>query len=153
MSFHRRDAETQRMSKRNSNHGSEASAESRRGMKAAVASCNLPLRLCASAVILCALTACTVAPKPVTDKVASYDGNAQNSGFISWASDGGGIITPHARDRYNALIELYGTRFLPPLKYDAGITATPTNTFHIDAEHLVQFGIMNAWRKSSLTNH
>lgn len=97
------------------------------------------------------LAGCTVAPRVVTESVASFDGNQQNSGFIGFTTNGAGIITPHARDRYNALVATYSAKFLPPLTADSGITPTATNTFLIDAEHLSDFGIMNHWRKQTLT--
>lgn len=95
-------------------------------------------------VIGCARTVTPVIPH---DTQASWDGNQQNSGFIGWAQDGSGIITPHARDRYNALVSVYGTNFAPVLKLDAGLIATTTNTFLIDAQHLVYFDTMNRWKK------
>src|SRR3954452_19592852 len=81
----------------------------------------------------------TVTPDAVRDHQASFDGNAQNSGLIAELPDRSCVITPHARERYNALIEKFGARFTPPLVRDAGITATITNTFVIDAEHFTKF--------------
>ncbi len=63
--------------------------------------------------------------------VASWDGREQNSGLIAIDSAFNGVITPHARDRYNAL------NVGAPL--DQGVSATATNTFLIDAEHLARF--------------
>jgi hypothetical protein len=99
--------------------------------------------------VLCVLCcACTVTPRTIKDSGASFDGNDRNSGFIAYAPDGAGIITPRARGRYNGLVANYGTRFSPPLKLDDGLRATTTNTFLIDAEHLVDFGVMTGWRRS-----
>lgn len=89
----------------------------------------------------------TVIPKPVQANVASYDGDVQNSGLVSLTNSNGvmvAIITPHARDRYNGLIAIFGTNFIPPITLDAGITPAPPN-FRIDAEHLVDFMRMNRW--------
>lgn len=90
----------------------------------------------------------TVTPKIVVSKTASWDGTNQNSGFIAWAPDGQGIITPHARDRYNALVSVYGASFKPALNKDDGIKQTSTNTFVITQQALKNFGTMNEYRKS-----
>jgi hypothetical protein len=80
----------------------------------------------------------------------SWDGNVRNSGFTNWHTNDTGIIygvlTPHARDRYNGLIEQYGDRFTPPLKRDYGIINNQTN-FFITSEGLYNFIKMNRWRK------
>lgn len=91
----------------------------------------------------------TVVPKPTTDKVASWDGTNQNSGFIGFQPDGSGRITPHARDRYNGLVAIYGKHFIPPLVPDAGLKPDGENWI-IDPEHLVKFATMNRWRKSGI---
>ena len=103
--------------------------------------------------LLVVLAGCTtVRPKIVEDAMASWDGGEQNSGVIALTSQHGAIITQHARDRYNSLINVYGDRFNPSLSKDAGITTLFTDppTFQIDAEHLVKFMQMNRWRKSGL---
>jgi hypothetical protein len=89
----------------------------------------------------------TVTPRQVESPTASWDGTNQNSGFIGWTADGSGIITPHARDRYNGLIDIYGKRFIPPLVFDYGIQPTAANTFTITPEALSDFATMNRWRK------
>lgn len=66
----------------------------------------------------------TVTPKRVIAKEASFDGNSQTSGEIRF-SDGSLLITTNARDRYNALIDLYGNTFTPPIKRDFGVTSGP----------------------------
>lgn len=90
----------------------------------------------------------TVIPLQVTSAAASFDGGERNSGFIGWTTNGCGIITPHARDRYNALIVDYGARFHPPLKPDYGIMPSATNTFIITPEALSDFAAMNRWRRN-----
>ena len=66
-------------------------------------------------------SACTIVPKPVRDARASFDGNTANSGFLQFNADGSGRITPHARERYNGLVKLYGAHFTPPLAANAGL--------------------------------
>jgi hypothetical protein len=90
----------------------------------------------------------------VADNQASYDGAEQNSGLLGFTTNGqgqvtGAVITPHARDRYNALVAAYGARYQPAVKPDDGIVPTGTNTFRIDAEHLIKFSAMNRWRKQA----
>ena len=102
------------------------------------------------------LCSCTVIPKTVQANVASYDGGVQNSGWICATTNStgqidGAIVTPHWRDRYNALIEVYSTNFFPRLVPDAGITPAPPN-FHVDAQHEVYFMQMNRWHKSQTPN-
>lgn len=96
-----------------------------------------------SAALLICGCAKTIIPKPVVEQQASWDGNEQNSGFLGFTADGHGILTGHARDRYNALIDLYGKDFHPPLEHDAGIgTAPPASgipAFSIDGQHLEYF--------------
>jgi hypothetical protein len=96
---------------------------------------------------LLAIVGCTtVTPRLVESPAASWDGTNQNSGFIGW-SGASGLITPHARDRYNALIQIYGQKFAPPLVADYGLTATSSNVFLIKPEALTDFATMNRWRK------
>lgn len=98
-----------------------------------------------SLVIVCG---CTVTPVIVKPSSPSFDGANQNSGVIGLDSAGNAIITPSKRDRYNGLIlSGYGTNFIPHLILDAGITPTTTNTFLIDPEHLVKFGVMEWHRR------
>jgi hypothetical protein len=107
------------------------------------------LVLTALAIILLinALSGCTTAtPRVVESPAASWDGTNQNSGFIGWSGHSG-VITPHARDRYNALIEIYSKKFVPPLLTDYGITATTSNVFLITPEALADFVLMNRWHK------
>jgi len=92
----------------------------------------------------------TVAPRAANDVVASFDGGVQNSGFIGFTEDGSGVITQHAKDRYNGLIGIYGNKFIPVLVTDEGVNAYTNGTYLIDAEHLVKFGTMNQWRRDGV---
>ncbi len=108
---------------------------------------NLQIKICKFAIVAL-LTGCapTVTPRVVRSSEASWDANEQNSGFLGFDAAGNGILTPHAKGRYDALLGLYGALFVPPLVREAGITRTATNTFLIDAEHLADFATMNRWR-------
>lgn len=109
------------------------------------------------------LTGCagTVTPKTVQSSQASWDAGQQTSGILNGETVNGkkGFhVTVHFRDRYNALIDTYGSKFQPPLTHDAGIThdeVGPNNVdgkdwpsdYHIDAEHMADFLKMNRWKK------
>ena len=92
----------------------------------------------------------TVAPKQASSGRPSWDGSSQNSGFIGFDQAGNGILTAHARDRYNELMDRYGKKFSPPVRQDDGLTATATNTWLIDPQHLSSFMTANRWRKQEL---
>lgn len=99
----------------------------------------------------------TVVPDPVRVSAPSWDGTNQNSGLICLTTNGTAIITPHARDRYNALALRYGTNFAPPLQFDSGVREVTCSSngafagtlYEIDNEHLAKFAIMNRWRKEN----
>lgn len=102
-------------------------------------------------VVVLACTGCTstetVVPTAVHSGQASFDGGAQTSGIL-YAQGDGFVVTASFRARYNALIDLYGAAFLPPLSRDAGLTQLSPSTWLIDAAHLERFLRMNTWRKS-----
>jgi hypothetical protein len=91
----------------------------------------------------------TVVPKTIDANVASFDGNEQNSGILR-STPAGYVITPHFRDRYNALIDVYGDDFLVHLKRDEGITPLSPTELLIDRQHLDKFLEMLAWQRSGL---
>ncbi len=95
----------------------------------------------------------TVIPKQATPTVATIDGGEQNSGLIRFDDLGRGVITTGARERYNALVRLYGNQFLVPLVEDAGVQSGAFEdkygpTYLIDAEHLRCFAIMANWYRN-----
>src|ERR1035441_9914924 len=92
-----------------------------------------------AALLLLAGCAGTVIPVIPTATQASFDGTNQNSGFLGFDASGRGVITPACRERYNGLVADYGAAFKPPVRTDAGITTTVTNTFLIDPQYLVDF--------------
>jgi hypothetical protein len=89
----------------------------------------------------------TVRPTLVTSAQASWDGNRQNSGLIGRDTAGNFILTPHAHDRYVALVSLYATNFNPKLTPEPGLSQTSTNTFLMDAQHMEYFARMSRWKK------
>ncbi len=99
----------------------------------------------------CVLAGCG-SVKPIASKEASWDNGVQDSGLIEFLSDGSGVITAHARDRYNALAKAYGKRFSPRLRPDDGIRPGVVwdrgPTYIIDPEHLQKFMLMNQWSKA-----
>lgn len=94
------------------------------------------------------LTGCAtqIAPKTNVPKSASYDQNVANSGVLGISPDGGRIVSPHFADRYNSLIDVYGSNFNPKLKHGDGITCGKT-TCIIDLQHYVDAGIMIQWKR------
>jgi len=90
----------------------------------------------------------TVTPRTVLSSQASWDGTNQNSGFIGFEGSAG-IITPHARDRYNALLEIYGKKFNPPVTFDYGVWPYAGGNYIISPQALTYFTQMNRWRKST----
>lgn len=108
----------------------------------------LGLILCSATCFL--LPGCTVRPKVVRNVQPSFDGNKQNSGLIDHDGLGNAIITPHARDRYNSLLDDYGKLFNPPVNRDDGILPTATNTYLLDAQHEFIFATANRWRKQKV---
>ena len=110
------------------------------------------LSIFAFAFALAAIAVCigctTVVPETIHANAASWDGTNQNSGFIGW-TNGQGIITVHAAERYTGLIAIYGKRFVPPLTPGYGLT--PTNgVYWITPEAITDFAKMNRWRKAEL---
>lgn len=98
-----------------------------------------------SAVLLAGCTT-TVIPKHVKPAVASFDGGEQNSGILAFRADGSVTITPHARDRFNAMAEAYGGYFSPRVKPDDGITRDGAE-YVMSPESQVKAQSMNRWRK------
>ena len=72
----------------------------------------------------------TYVPVYVSDKVASFDGNAQNSGIIGVLKEGGFLVTERFHARYVALGELYGDSFTPALKPGEG--CVPVSGFRFE---------------------
>lgn len=100
------------------------------------------------AVLVLSSTSCTVAPKRVTISQPSFDGNVQNSGFVSQMPDKSWIVTPHWRDRYNDMIDTYGVKW--HLKHDDGMKQV-NGQWVVDKQHVTYFLDMNTWRKSGLS--
>ena len=92
----------------------------------------------------------SVVPDPVASTVISFDGNSQNAGLLEWLPDGSKRITAGARDRYNALVEIYSADFVPAIAKDSGIRPLGDGTFAIDKEHLVYFGRMATRYRSGI---
>lgn len=109
------------------------------------------LVLALSLFLVAAMGCTTVAPQTVEASLASWDGGKQNSGFLGWTNYDGvtvGIITTNALNRYNALIVIYGNRFLPPLNKGEGTCDTCiTGLVLMQAQDIEHFARMNRWRK------
>lgn len=94
---------------------------------------------------------CTIVPDNVESSGPSFDPSGKrNSGFVGWVTNDSvvyGIITPYARERYNSLIDIYGSRFVPVLERDAGLINNKTN-YWITLNSLSHFMTMNNWKKN-----
>ena len=91
----------------------------------------------------------TVVPQPVEATQASFDGSAQTSGVLLSTATGF-VVTSHFRERYNALIAVYGGDFAPPLKPDAGIAPIGEDRWLISKQAMVWMLEMSAWRRAGL---
>lgn len=101
-------------------------------------------------IIAVGFTGCgTVVPKSVAAETASFDGNEQTSGILS-SSPAGFVVTGHFRDRYNALVKVYGHEFTVPLKRDEGVTRMDGGRWLIDREHMTKFLEMNALSRAGI---
>jgi hypothetical protein len=89
----------------------------------------------------------TVSPSPVPTTEASFDAGGANSGVLD-ITDTHALVTPRFRERYNAMIKIYGEEFVPELKKDYGLSLEPDGkTYRMTLDALDQFLIMNTWRK------
>jgi hypothetical protein len=90
----------------------------------------------------------TVAPAPIVSTQASFDGNAQNSGYLGY-NEHGFLVTPGYLQRYDALLETYGSRLTPKRAPGdrEGISEEPPN-YRITGEVRMRFWRMNQWRKA-----
>jgi uncharacterized protein YceK len=95
----------------------------------------------------------TVTPDIVVPQQASYSGNERNSGLISH-TDNGWVVDGNFRNRYNALIEIYGREYA--VQRDAGIAkileaATPAaERWLIDRQHFDLMLAMNEKKHSGI---
>lgn len=100
---------------------------------------------CVLALVACQ-PACTstVAPKAVEARQASFSvqTGAQDSDIIGLSYNSAGdadgfVVTSDGRDRYNALIELYGSKWTPALEKDYGIEELSDGNWRFSAAAMV----------------
>lgn len=108
----------------------------------------------------------TITPNHVRDNEASFDDSVpkqydQSKGWLLYTSKDkkgivtGGVITPNARDRYNALVADYKIQYKAmhhqELSNDKGITPWQdkwkNQLYIIDAQHLEAFGRLSQMEK------
>lgn len=93
----------------------------------------------------------TVAEYVVDESEPSYDGNEQNSGLIDYIEGKGFLITPHAAQRYLALVKEYGNDYAPPLVGSEGLSEDPDSSNYIlDSQHMVEFVAMSQKKKAGI---
>lgn len=92
----------------------------------------------------------TPLPETVVPEQISFDGDEQNAGIIGFTEDEGFEVTPHFRNRFNALVRVYGDRFHPRLRRDQGLTKLENGNWRINRQSMVYFLDMNQWRRDAL---
>jgi hypothetical protein len=105
-------------------------------------------------ILVCFLSGCahdTIRPEAPKAQTASFDSTVQDSGIVSAEADGF-LVTAHFRDRYNAMVELYGhePEFIPPLERDRGIVPSHKpgrGEYLCNGEAMARFVQLNRWRK------
>lgn len=100
----------------------------------------------------CSVRQQTVTPPPIVSTQASADGNAFNSGDVSFDADGA-IKSGHWLERYDAMLAIFGKRFTPEVKPGDrnGIAMVSENQYRVTAQVSVRFTRMNQWRKADQT--
>lgn len=99
------------------------------------------------------VSACTttVVPKRVQASQPSFDGTNQNSGVISFDTNTmTGVVTPNWRGRYNALIGIYASKFLPPITADYGLTPRNDSNYTATGEAFVDMAKMQIWKRNNI---
>lgn len=95
----------------------------------------------------------TIIAKPVIGSGASFDNNERNSGFLRYDSAGNGIITQRAMERYNDLINIYGSSFVPPITKNygvkVGLVETNGPTYVLTSEAISKFAKMAGWHRAN----
>lgn len=99
--------------------------------------------------VLCVGCSTPVVPEKVSSTEISFDGNDQTSGIVR-STPNGFIVTLNFRARYNALIALYGSDFIPRLKIDQDLAPIADDLWLISKQGMIHFLEMNAWRKAAL---
>lgn len=92
-----------------------------------------------------------ITAQTVESHAASYDPQDKfgpTSGIVAVAPGGGRIVTQHFRDRFNALVDLYGDQFHPPLKHDEGFDfSREGDTCIVNRASYIKFGQMQQWKR------
>lgn len=96
--------------------------------------------------LLCLAGCNTVTPRPARlPNQISFDTGEQNGGILLLTKSGA-QVTPRALERYQALIEIYGTRFTPSLRPGHEVLIDSGSIF-LGPDALEKFIVMNQWRR------
>lgn len=92
----------------------------------------------------------TILPDPAPqEQQASFDGEEQNSGIIDYIPGVGFIITKTAKERYQALVKIYGSSVAPVILPGDGISKyEKTDKFVMSSEAMINFSIFTQRAKS-----
>lgn len=97
----------------------------------------------------------TITPQPLElPKSPSWDissdGDAEANGGVLVLTASGAQITQRALRRYDALIALYGSHFVPSLQARHGVQVRDDEIF-LSNDGLEKFALMNQWRRIGKT--
>lgn len=105
--------------------------------------------------VLINCTSCgTVSPKPVQSQIIDYSGNEQNGGVLGVFKDENGsllgfLISPEKAEQYNALISIYSSKFVPPLKENEEMQpSVDGKNYIITARGMQYFLTMARWLRN-----
>lgn len=100
-------------------------------------------------VLLHLLSGCTIYPRQVVYGTVSYVNNVRDSGMKGRDGVTGlEIVDGQIKDRYDAMLAIYGSKYAPVPKADVGFTAFTNGTYLLDNQHLHIYLQMCVWKRS-----
>lgn len=94
----------------------------------------------------CSFTSSYFNPKFVEDDSASWDGEFQNSGIISYEKGKGFLITETAAKRYSDLTDKFGATYIPKISHGEGLYRID-NDYYLPNRYMVVFAVFNQKNK------
>lgn len=109
------------------------------------------MKYAAFALSLSLFLAGCVTPHIVQPKGPSLDGGVANSGIIQALPGKCFLVTPLFSERYESLVQQYGSKLIPPMTAPRWITPTGTNTFVITSDGIAAFAELDFYRRQHLS--
>lgn len=106
---------------------------------------------CVLSLAVLIIAGCAITPRIVEAGGPSLDGGEPTSGVLQVLSNRCYLVTPLFKERYGALVKLYGNKLLPPMTEPRWITPTGTNTFVITSDGLAAFAELDFYSRQHLT--